>query len=184
MIRVSADLRAALDARAVKWARIIRSDVVGLNVTDHPTAIVWAGVTYNPSGLVLESDGFTRSREIQTDGYSLQITNADSVLTGWNLANPAGVGITGQPVTISAAIFAPNGAVGGILTMYRGVVDAWAIHETPTDSALDLELSSHWSEFGLTNPRYATDSAQQALYPGDNFFDEINTNPAPLDWGV
>ena len=177
MIKVSAEVLAALEKREVEFTRLIKG--AGLAHTDYHQSITWQGTTYINTGVVLAGGSFTRSKHINTGDMALRVTNADQEF----MANIQAGGVDGREVNVYTAIL-QKGSVVAVINMYKGLVDAWQVTDASDASDLQLELTSPWGHFDLSLVRHASDGEHQNRYPGDNFFDGLQANAPEIDWGV
>lgn len=71
------------------------------------------------------------------------------------------------------------------IALARGLTDTPTIEDTPGGlTALNLTVTSPYGDIDGKNGRQTNDQVQQAVFPGDRFFDLVSQTPRRLIWGA
>jgi len=137
-----------------------------LNLCTSNIALVAGGVTYSGvAGLGKISAVETTAAEIKQLQFELSgvpTSNLALVLSGT---------VQGTPVTISLALLDPTTyAVTDVVPIWAGQLDTLTVDDTPNNSTITVTAEHVGIDLNRPAPLYYADADQQALHPGDLFF--------------
>lgn len=137
-----------------------------LNLCTSNLNLVAAGTTYTGvAGLGKISAVQTTAAEIRQLQFEL------SGVPTANLALMLSGTVQGTPVTISVAILDPaTYAVTDVVPIWAGQLDTMTVDDTATGSTITVTAEHVGIDLNRPAPLYYIDADQQALYPGDLFF--------------
>ena len=137
-----------------------------LNLCTSNIALVAGGVTYTgvaglgKIGAVQTTPAEIKQLEFQLSG--VPTANLALVLTG---------SVQGVPVSISLAILNPaTYAVTDVVPIWSGQLDTLTVDDTPDGSTITVTAEHIGIDLNRPAPSYYADADQQALHPGDLFF--------------
>ena len=73
--------------------------------------------------------------------------------------------------------------IGSPILIFDGRINGYAIGDTEDESTVQVDVSSHWKDFELTNGRKTNSNTQQLYFSGDKGFDFAPETAKDLKWG-
>ena len=157
----------AIAARSVPVMLFVEMDLTSpLNLCTANVNITYGGKTYY--GLKgLGRIGTVTDTPAEVKQLQFELSGAPSELVSLALSEP----VQGKAVRIKVAIFDPSTyAVLDVQTRWQGLLDTMTISDGKDGAA--IAVTAEHAGIDLTRPasNYYTDPEQQALHPGDLFF--------------
>lgn len=180
MMTVTPDQLSALSANNFKYAWLIElPDAIRLT-TYHDDLSIGSN-TFISSPYIKNIPSISRTKGIQVQDVSLTFSGEDKALENILLSR----NMTGEDVWIRLALLDQNGDVisGQAIDIYKGHFDGWSLSENNKNSQVTINIASSWSKANKMAGRLTNPSDQQALYPGDAFFDFAHEQIEHLGWG-
>jgi hypothetical protein len=180
MISVSAALQAALEGSRYTSARLAKLPG-GLYLTDWKKDLPFELDTYQSNGVLLKVGTASRAPGFALGTYSVQLSAVNqSVLTTFLTGN-----LRGAEGVVSRVFLNANGAIIGneALIDFKGTLDTWAFSERNGSAVIDVKLTTRWASRRLVSGRFTNSDSQEAIYPGDKFFDMAHEERSAIGWG-
>lgn len=175
MIILPEDVLALLDAGRLSIRGMIRfafgTGQYGFIRAQQP--LTWAGLTYQPGGLISVSD-LAGDSDRTASGFTVTLAaSPDDGLTPAVLQTIEAEDYRDRPVTVYDAYFHPDtGALLHVQAMKRGYVDVIAHEIDPsTGYTLTASCESRALDYTRRNERRRTTEDQARRAPGDRFFE-------------
>lgn len=142
-----------------------------LNLCTSNVPLVARGITY------VSVAGIGKITSVQNTAS--EIKQLQFELSGVPTANIGlllGSSIQGTPVTISLALLDPaTFGVTDVVPLWAGALDTMTLDDGATASTISVTAEHVGIDLNRPSPLYYTDADQQALHPGDLFFQYTST---------
>jgi hypothetical protein len=138
-----------------------------VRLTDLPYDIVWNGNTWTGLGHLGSIEPVRESAQSEATG--LRFTLAGPIAAYLSLALQEQ--LQGDPVLLYIAFFDGNQQIiADPVLEWSGRADSMTIQDGDETSAISVSAESRYADFARPRIRRFSDADQQAVYPGDRFF--------------
>lgn len=159
------DIEAAIQSNHFDYCYLL-SLPGGVYVTDAYADINFEGNTYIANGLPLKLPSTSKTQSISLASYSLTLSNIDNTIAkAYRAAN-----YQGEESIVYRVIYIDNIMQGSPTVHYKGILNAFKIKEGLKSSTLNVQLTSFWANYNKKGGRYTSNSVQNDVHSGDNFF--------------
>ena len=171
----------ALQSDSLNMANLIQLDFgTVFRVTDSGRTISAMGETFISSDAVLDIDSFTETSDIQVNSATLTFSGVSTDVVGLFLAGDY-IGVRAR--VWKAVMDNTDTIIGSPILIFDGRINGYAIGDTEDESTVQVDVSSHWKDFELTNGRKTNSNTQQLYFSGDKGFDFAPETAKDLKWG-
>lgn len=142
----------------------------------------WGGYTWTGAGAKIGVSAITETREIQAQGFSVQLTGMDSALISTALQNVR----QGKPGSIWLGFLDTDGValIAEPYKLQRGKLDVSVIEDSGDTCTIAVQYESSLVDLERPRNRYYTHEEQQIEHPGDEGFRQVpSLQDKELIWG-
>lgn len=154
-----------------------------IRLTDAWKSITWNGNTYNANGHFLGFSGLRETFDMQIPTVGISLSAVDQSWIAVALTKE----YIDRPVRIyKGFIDYVNGVVSDPLLIFDGCMDAMPIQDDPDGGTCTIAVSAtnQWADFERRTGRHTNNNEQQALFPGDLFFERAGQSNRQIKWGA
>lgn len=131
--------------------------------------LTWGGYQWQGLADAVRISPSRETMDTGSDGLDIVMSAVDPAKLGLVMSED----IEGRDVEIWFGFLDQSGAViADPWLEYAGLAEQPSISDDGAEAFLELHLETPWSDTAPTNLRY-TDAAQQAMHPGDVFFEYV-----------
>ena len=149
-------------------------------VHDLTSSVSGSSVTYSSSKFLVSYPEVSEETDISKSSIAITLSGANQTYISIALAE----NIVNDSVTIYRAFLDSNNAIiADPFLLYQGTIETYTIQETNTDSALSLNVVSHWADFEKKSGRKTNSTSQQRFFSGDLGMAFSSENVLDIKWG-
>ena len=163
---LTAAVETALGQDNIRWALLFVAefDSGTVRMWSGIGSITWDGNEYIGGGDLLSWSGITETMGLDANGTSVILSGIPSDLLSVALQED----YQGRNGQIYLAILDDQGEiVADPITCFDGQLDIMQGEEEGETATIEVKLESALALFSTSNPRWLSNTSQQALYPGD-----------------
>lgn len=160
-------------------------DAGTIYLTDAYKNVTYGGNTYLARGDTLGFDGLQETSQLLNNEMTVTMTGCDqlgplwvSLMLSYNWIN--------RPLVIYKALLNANGdPLASPVMIFSGLMDEPSITDDPTkgNCSVSVGVTSQLSDFLKKPGRRNNNNEQQALFPGDAFFEFTSEQERTILWG-
>lgn len=130
----------------------------------------WNGHTWRGAGQLVSIEDITETDTMEATGFALSVTLTSSALVSLALSEA----VQGDECTVYLGLFDSAGAlIGTPVVVDFGICDQVQIDDAETSCEFKLTIESEMANFSRPRVVRYTNADQQAMYPGDKFFEYV-----------
>jgi len=149
-------------------------------VHDLTSSVSGSSVTYSSSKFLVSYPEVSEETDISKSSIAITLSGANQTYISIALAE----NIVNDSVTIYRAFLDSNNAIiADPFLLYQGTIETYTIQETNTDSALSLNVVSHWADFEKKSGRKTNSTSQQRFFSGDLGMAFSSETVKDIKWG-
>lgn len=151
-------------------------------MTDAPKNLVIGGNTYYAQGHMLGFSGLNEAEGMYIPNVTVSVSGIDQAFIAIALATP----YLDRRLTISKAFITAAGIVADTpVVIFDGKMLDMNIADDPNgQTVVTVSATNQFSDFEFTPGRHTNMAEQQALFPGDLFFDFSAEDAKEVTWGT
>jgi hypothetical protein len=178
---INASTLAEMEKYAVKISHLVSLDLAStVYLTDAGHDISYDGNTYEASSHLLEIGSVNETSDVRVGTVNLTLSGVNQTFISAFL----NASYIGAQALIYRVFLDVNGAIiGAPILIYDGRIDGFDINESKTDSTINVQFASHWSDFEKKSGRYTNPNSQALFFTGDKGFDFAANIVKDLKWG-
>ena len=155
-----------------------------LNFTDCSfpltSSISGSSVTYATSSLIMGISNFTEEVDITKTSLKLGFSGADQTFISTCLNENV---VNDSVVIFRGFLNDSNAIIADPFLLYDGQIDTFEISETTKESAVILNVTSHWANFDKKNGRKTNLTSQQRFFSTDVGMQFSSQTVQDIKWG-
>jgi len=171
----------ALNSDNLNIANLVQMDFdTPIKITNWARDVVALSTTFDSSSDLLEIDQFTESSELQVNSSTLRFSGVSQTFVSLFLTNDY---IDVRTRIWKAVLTNSDTVIGSPILVFDGRITSYSIVDSQNDSAVSVEIASHWKDFQLRNGRKTNNNTQQLYFPGDKGFEFASETNKEIKWG-